>query len=328
MKYKIAVVGATGLVGREVLKILQERGLQENDFYFYASSFSAGKMIKFAGAEHKILQLTDEIYEQNLDFALFCTKEMVSGQYIYKLSQRGVKVVDFSSLYRKMKPLVVPEINSEDIKGNIICNPNCSTIGAVMALYEIHKKFGFERVVYSTYQAVSGAGKDALDDLKNNGEKLKKFDYPIFNNLIPYIGKIDKRGYCTEENKMVYETRKILHDKYIKISATCVRVPIEVCHGESINFQTTKNCSLNQIKQVLKNTKGVLFVDDYPHFPMPLETVGQDLVFVGRVRKDYSQNNTFNMFVVSDNLRKGAAQNGVQILQELIKMKEKVQKIN
>ena len=323
MKYRIAVVGATGIVGRQVLQILQEKYLEDNDYFFYASDRSCGVDLNFAETKYCVKKLDQGIYNLNLDFALFCTKESVSKEYIYNLSQNGTKVVDFSSFYRKKKPLIVPEINSCDLKGNIICNPNCSTIGGVMALYKIHEMFGLSRIVYSTYQSVSGAGKDAIEDLNNKRMNPIKFKYPIFNNLIPYIGDIDKTGYSTEENKMIYETRKILKDRNIKVSATCVRVPIEVCHGESINFQTEKKCTISQIREVLKTTVGIKYVDEFPRFPMPCEVRGQDFVYVGRLRKDYSQKNTFNIFVVSDNLRKGAAQNGVQILQELIKNKSK-----
>ena len=319
MSYKIAVVGVTGIVGRQVLKILQERGLGNNEFYFYASTFSVGKKVKFNGKKYKILKLDTEIYKNNLDFAIFCTKEDVSMLYVKKLAQNKVKVIDFSSSFRKKYPLIVPEINPDDIKGNIICNPNCSTIGEVIALNNIHKTIKITSINISTYQAVSGAGKDALDDLNGKNKKLKVFDYPIKNNIFPFIGKLDKNGNCQEECKIIYETRKILHDKDIKISATCVRVPVEVCHGESINFQTEKRCSVKRLKQILSQTAGVRVVDDFPHFPMPLEVCGQDLVFVGRIRKDLANENSFNIFVVSDNLRKGAAQNGVQILQEMIR---------
>ena len=323
MKHKIAIVGATGIVGRTALAIMNERNLLENEVMLYASKKSAGKTLKEGRAKYNVRELTKQIFDEHFDFALFCTKEEVSKEYVKRLAKQGTQVIDFSSLYRKKYPLIVPEINSNKIKGNMLCNPNCSTIGAVMALYEIHKKFGLKRVTYSTYQAVSGAGKVALDDLRKKRYKnLKSFQHPIWNNLIPYIGTLDEKGYSKEENKMIYETRKILADKKIKISATCVRVPIEVCHGESINFQTEKRVGLARVREVLKETRGVVYEDDFPNFPMPIATKGQDKVFVGRLRRDFSQENSFNIFVVSDNLRKGAAQNGVQILQELIKQKE------
>ena len=318
MKYRIAIVGASGVVGRKTLRVLEERKLQNNDYVLYASKRSAGKKVLFAGKKHRIIELNRSIFEEKFDFALFCTKEDVSKNYTKKLAEGGTKVVDFSSFYRKRYPLIVPEINAERAKGNLICNPNCSTIAGVMALYEIHRRFGLKRVVYSTYQAVSGAGKDALDDLiKRRKKNLRSFDFPIFNNLICQIGCVGKNGYSKEENKMIYETKKILQDRNISVTATCVRVPIDVCHSESINFETRKRCSLGKLVETLKNTQGVIYLESA--LPMPLFVRGKDEVFVGRLRKDYGRANTFNMFVVSDNLRKGAAQNGVQILEEMIK---------
>ena len=324
MIYKVAIVGVTGVVGRKVLKVLEERNLTEHDFVFYASKRSAGRKIVFDGKKVKIKELNRNIFDEEFDYALFCTKEDISKNYVKVLADAGTKVIDFSSFYRKKYPLIVPEINADDAKGNLICNPNCSTIGAVMALYEIHKKFGLKRIVVSTYQAVSGAGKSALDDLYKRREKgLKSFAFPIFNNLICYIGDIAKNGYSKEENKMIYETKKILRDDDIKVTATCVRVPIDICHSESINFETRKKCSERQVVEVLKMTKGVVYQNDFPRFPMPIDVRGKDEVFVGRVRKDFGQENTFNMFIVSDNLKKGAAQNGVQILQMLMERDEK-----
>ena len=319
---KIAIIGATGVVGRTALKVIQERKMCEHEYVLYASHKSANKRILFNGKRVKINELTKDIFEENLDFALFCTRENVSKQYVKCLAKLGVKVIDFSSFYRKRYPLIVPEINKDKINGNILCNPNCSTIAGVMALYCIHKKYGLNRIIYSTYQAVSGAGKNALDDLKNKEKKyLKSFVYPIYNNLIPYIGQIYSNGYSKEENKMIYETKKILNDKNIKITATCVRVPIDICHSESINFQTKKRCSISKIRQILQNTEGVVYLDDFPLYPMPEIVRGKDEVYVGRLRKDFSQKNSFNIFVVSDNLKKGAAQNGVQILQCLMEKK-------
>ena len=319
---KIAIIGATGVVGRTALKVIQERKLCEHEYLFYASQKSANKKIFFNGKRIKVRELTNAIFEENLDFALFCTRENISKGYVKDLAKLGVRVIDFSSLYRKRYPLIVPEINSNKIHGNILCNPNCSTIAGVMALYNIHKKFGLDRIVYSTYQAVSGAGKKALDDLKSKARNnLKAFAYPIYNNLIPYIGEIYSNGYSKEENKMIYETKKILGDKCIKITATCVRVPIDICHSESINFQTKKRCSISKIRQILQNTEGVVYQDDFPSYPMPEIVRGKDDVYVGRLRKDNSAKNSFNIFVVSDNLKKGAAQNGIQILEKLIEEK-------
>ena len=316
---RIGIVGATGVVGRTALKVLKERNLVNYTYFLYASKRSEGKKLKIGKRKVVVKELTDSIFDDKLDFALFCTNEKVSKIYVKPLSKHGTIVIDFSSLYRKKYPLIVPEINADAIKGRIICNPNCSTIAGVMALYKIHKKFGLKRVVYSTYQAVSGAGKEALDDLsKRRKKKLKCFKFPIFNNLIPYIGEISKNGYSKEENKMIYETKKILRDKKIAVTSTCVRVPIDVCHSESINFETRKKCGVKKIIKVLSKANGVTYQDTFPNYPMPLMVKGEDNVFVGRLRKDFSKENAFNMFVVSDNLKKGAAQNAVQILEILL----------
>lgn len=321
MKYKIAIVGATGVVGRTALKVIEEKGLLDNTYILYASANSAGKRIKLGNRFLKVRFLEDGEARRKFDFVIFCTRDEVSKNYVKRFAKNGARVIDFSAAYRKKYPLIVPEVNSEKIKGNIICNPNCSTIAGVMALYGIYKKFGIKRIIYSTYQAVSGAGKAGLDDLNKN-KTPQCFVYPIKDNLISYIGPLQQNLFSKEENKMIYETKKILGDRNIAVSATCVRVPISVCHSESITFETTKRCGLKKIVQTLKNTDGVEYIDDYPHFPMPIEVRGQDKVFVGRVRKDINYPNTYHIFVVSDNLRKGAAQNGVQILEQLIKQKE------
>ena len=324
MVYKIAIIGATGVVGRTALQVMQERNLLSNDIRLFADQKESGKKICFGKRRFVVEVLKEETPCEKFDFALFCTREDVSEKYVKSFAQNGTKVIDFSALYRKHYPLIVPEINADKIKGNILCNPNCSTIAAVMALYNIHKKFGLERVVYSTYQAVSGAGKNALEDLYKKRESgLKGLPHPIYNNVICYIGDLSKDGYSKEENKMIYETKKILGDSTIKKTATCVRVPIDICHSESINFQTKKRANLKEIENVLKQTEGVKYKNKFPDVPMPKDVRGQDKVFVGRLRKDFSNQNSFNIFVVSDNLRKGAAQNGVQILEELIERKKK-----
>ncbi|MBO5884364.1 MAG: aspartate-semialdehyde dehydrogenase [Clostridia bacterium] len=319
MEYNIAICGATGLVGRTVINELALQGLTNHNYKLFASKKSKGKKLKIGDKKYSVIELTkNSLFGERFDFALFCTGEDVSKIYIKKLAKQGTVVIDFSSLFRKTNPLIVPEINSKDIKGNIICNPNCSTIAGTMSLYNIHKKFGLQRIVYSTYQALSGAGQKAIKDLKvKNPKRLKKLDFVINNNLLPVIGDIKPNEYSKEENKMIFETKKILCDKKIKISATCVRVPIQVCHSESINFTTKTKASLNQIKECLKQTKGVTFVDNDISRLMPIYVKGKNDVYVGRLRKD-EQANTFSMFIVSDNLKKGAAQNGVQILKQVI----------
>jgi len=315
---KIAIVGATGVVGRTLLKVLRERKLTRFDYTLLASKKSAGMIVKFGGRRLEVRQLTDNIFLQKFDFAFFCTSEKVSKIYVKRLAECGTIVIDFSSAYRKRFPLIVPEINAHEARGNIICNPNCSTIAGVMALYKIHEKFHIQRIIYSTYQAVSGAGKAALDDLKHKN-KTTFFPFSINNNLIPYIGEIAHDGYSKEERKMIFETKKILGDSKIKITATCVRVPITIGHSLSISFQTEKRCGVTKIRDAILESEGVKLIDAFPKFAMPILARGQDEVLVSRIRKDASAVNSFNMFVVSDNLKKGSAQNAVQIFECLLK---------
>ena len=243
MKYNIAIIGATGIVGQTSLKVLEERQLSGNNLYLFASSQNEGKELYVGGRRLKVMLLDEgNLFATHYDYALFCTGDEISEMYVKSLAKKGTVVVDYSSLYRKEFPLIVPEINMNKAQGNILCNPNCSTIAGVMSLYAIHRKFGIERIVYSTYQAVSGAGREALDDMNvSQLDKLKKFDYPIKNNLIPYIGEIYHNGYSKEEEKMKYETRKILNDDDIKITATCVRVPVDVGHCLSINYRSNNS---------------------------------------------------------------------------------------
>ncbi|MBO4569855.1 MAG: aspartate-semialdehyde dehydrogenase [Clostridia bacterium] len=312
---KVAIIGATGVVGRTLINIINERKLDGFAYYLFSSKKSAGSYLTI-GDKNIIVNELDGITAQGkFDFAFFCTKEQISSKFIPYFLQNKAIVVDFSSHFRRNKPLIVPQINHNDIKGNLICNPNCSTIAGVMALYKIYERFGLKNIIYSTFQAVSGAGKVAIDDLVNNKQEF--FKTPISDNLIPKIGDFDKYGNSKEENKMIFETKKILGDKNIKISATCVRVPITIGHSLSINFQTAKKCSLKQIKDEIKNADGVkLFEDD--DLAMPIMARNQDLVLVSRVRTSEIGSNWFSMFVSSDNLRKGSAQNAIEIFEVLL----------
>lgn len=319
MKFNIAIIGSTGLVGRKTLQILEEQNLEYNNFFLFASSRSVGKIQKI-GCSKCVVQLLNKenLLKHHFDFALFCTKENISKIYVKMLAKKGIKVIDFSSAFRKNYPLIVPEINFDDIeKSNIICNPNCSTAQSVIALNDISKKFGLTDIVFSTYQAVSGAGKNAIEDLtQTNPRKLKKLDYPIVNNVIPYIGEIDKSGYCVEENKMMFETAKILHLTTTNIIANCVRVPVKNCHLVSVVFKTFKPANLNQIKNILSTSKGVCFAQNI--LPMPINADNQNDVVVGRLKAHKNLKNCFSFLVCGDNLRKGASLNAVQILKWLI----------
>ena len=318
---KIAIIGATGIVGRNLIKILSQRKLTNFDFHLYAHS--AHEHIKIGKRRYvvKVLEMK-ECIEERFDYAFLCTREEVSSVLAPALVGVGTTVIDQSSYFRKDYPLIIPEINAFDIKGKLITSPNCSTSAGVMALYRIREKFGLKRVTYTTFQAVSGAGKDGLDDLKvSKSEKLKKLPFVVKNNLIPCIGSLDEKGNSTEENKMMFESRKILHSPHLKVSATCVRVPITIGHSLAINFETKRKASVFEIESLLAGSEGVKFVGD--NLPMPKDVRGKDYVIVGRVRQDGQGKNTFSMFVTSDNLRKGASQNAVQIFEELLKRENK-----
>ncbi len=309
---KIGILGASGLVGRKVLDILGEQNIVA-DFFLFASKRSSSKVLYIKDKAYKVNVLNDDIFSLKLDYVLMCVRENISKKYTQRLTSQGTVVIDFSAQFRKKYPLVVPQINAEDIKGNIICNPNCATIGVVMALYGIQKNLGIKSVYVSTYQSLSGAGKLALDDrFETDASRLKKLDYVINNNIIPYIGEIDKDNFCVEEKKIMYETKKILHDFDMSVFAQTVRVPIEVCHGISIFFETKKQVDTDDLIEYIKSTKNVKYVEN----AMPIFVRDKDDVYVSRLRK--FDKTHFAMFVVIDNLRKGASQNGVEILLKLL----------
>ncbi|MCL1901717.1 MAG: aspartate-semialdehyde dehydrogenase [Firmicutes bacterium] len=326
-KINIAVVGATGMVGQKFLQVLEERKVKAENYYLYASKKSAGKTVKFMEKTHTIIELKAEnIVDKKIDIALFSAGAAVSKEFAPVFNSINCVVIDNSSAFRREIeiPLVVPEVNAEDIflhKG-IIANPNCSTIQAVVALKPLHDKFKIKRIVYSTYQAVSGAGQAGYSDLEQGkkGASPKKFVHPIFANVIPHIDVFLENGYTKEEEKMIFETRKILHDQSLKITATTVRVPVFHGHSESINVEFCNKCTINEVKNVLKNAPGIVLCDDISKniYPMPINCEDKDEVFVGRVRIDESVESGINMWVVSDNIRKGAATNAVQIAQALI----------
>lgn len=328
-KYNIAVVGATGMVGSKFLQVLSERKLPAENYYLYASSKSAGKEIEFMGKTHKVLELKSEnILDKKIDIALFSAGGDVSKEFAPVFAKHGTLVIDNSSAWRRdvNVPLVVPECNPEDIlkHKNIIANPNCSTIQAVVALKPLNDAFKIKRIVYSTYQAVSGAGVRGFNDLKGGicGEKPQKFPYPIFGNCLPHIDVFLDNGYTKEEDKMIFETKKILHDDSLKITATCVRVPVYYGHSESINVEFEKPCTVEEVKKVLSSAPGVVVQDDVKNnvYPMPVSAEDKDEVFVGRIRKDDTVPSGINLWVVADNIRKGAATNAVQIAEKAIEL--------
>lgn len=326
-KVDLAVVGVTGMVGRTFLKVLEEKNLPINNFYVFASKRSAGSKITFNGREYEVEELKEDSFDRGIDIALFSAGGETSRIYAPIAASKGCIVIDNSSQFRMDKevPLVVPEVNPEDIAKNkgIIANPNCSTIQAVVALKPLNDKYKIKRIVYSTYQAVSGAGRAGVLDLQNGlkGEEPKMFLHPIANNCIPHIDNFLDNGYTKEEMKMINETRKILHNDNLKITATTVRVPVENSHSESINVEFYEQFDINELIEELENMKGVVVLNDYTKNQYPLATIsnGTDEVYIGRIRRDESLDNGINMFVVADNIRKGAASNAVQIAEYIIK---------
>lgn len=325
-KIKLAVVGATGMVGRTFLQVLEERNFPADEIYFFASARSKGNKIQFKNTEYTVEELTETSFDRGIDIALFSAGASISKVYAPIAASKGCVVVDNSSAWRMDPdvPLVVPEVNPQDVdrhKG-IIANPNCSTIQAVVALKPIHDLYRLKRVVFSTYQAVSGAGVAGYNDLKNGleGKPPVKFFHPIANNCLPHIDDFLDNGYTKEEMKMVNETRKILGVPDLKITATTVRVPVFDCHSESINAECEEPIDMDRLRKVLSESKGIVVQDDVKNkvYPMAITAKGRNEVFVGRIRRDESVENGINMWVVADNIRKGAATNTVQIAELLL----------
>ncbi len=324
---KIAIVGATGLVGSVMLKILEERNFPVDELLLVASERSVGKKIKFKGEEIAVISIPTAI-KMRPDIALFSAGGSTSLEWAPKFAEIGTTVIDNSSAWRMdlSKKLVVPEINADQLTKDdkIIANPNCSTIQMVMALAPLHKKYKIKRIVVSTYQSVSGTGVKAVEQMENEIAGVKgemAYPYPIHKNAIPHCDVFEENGYTKEEMKLVRETQKILDDKTIAVTATAVRIPTAGGHSESINVEFENDFDLNELRQLLSETDGVTVQDnlDVNVYPMPMYANGKDDVFVGRIRRDSSQPNTLNLWVVSDNLRKGAATNTVQIAEYLIK---------
>ena len=326
-KYKVAIIGATGLVGRTFLKVLKERNFPVEKLYLYASANSAGKKIEFNGTEYTVMELTDENIANDIDIALFSAGGGVSLEYAPKFKAKGAVVIDNSSAWRMDKniPLVVPEANPEALKNHpgIIANPNCSTIQVMPVLKVLQEKYGLKRVIYSTYQAVAGSGQKGLNDLEANlkGEPSKGYPHKIAFNALPHIDVFLDNGYTKEEEKMINETRKILNLPDLKVTATCVRVPIRFGHAVSVNVELEKPFELEEVINAFEEKEGIIVQNDGKNniYPMPINAQDTDEVYVGRIRKDFSADNALNLWVVADNIRKGAATNTIQIAETLIK---------
>lgn len=347
---KIAVVGATGLVGSVMLKVLEERGFGNDEIIAAASIRSLGKKITFADRQLTVVTVDDAI-SMKPDYAIFSAGAAASRQYAPLFAAAGTTVIDNSSAWRKdaNKPLVVPEINIDVVSSDdrIIANPNCSTIQMVLALSQLHLRYRIKRLVISTYQSITGTGIRAVHQLQEEeawhaeqakqhgpdttsrvdamGDHSQAYPYQIFRNLFPHGGDFQEDGYTTEEQKLVDETRKILRDPSIAITATVARVPVVGGHSEAVNVEFHNEFEIEEARRIIANTPGVVLCDDPSHnrYPMPIDSEGRDEVFVGRVRRDLSQPRTLNLWVVADNLRKGAATNAIEIMHELIKTRKK-----
>ncbi len=324
---KVAVVGATGLVGRVMLQLLEERKFPLDDLIPVASKNSIGQSISFKDKNYPVVSIEEAIKLQP-EIALFSAGGSTSLEWAPKFAENGTKVIDNSSAWRMdlSKKLIVPEINSNDLKKDdmIIANPNCSTIQMVVAIGPLHNKYSIKRLIISTYQSVSGTGKNAVDQLnKETNQDIVEQVYPyqIYQNLLPHCDVFQEGGYTKEEIKLINETRKILNDDSIKITSTAVRVPIEKCHGESINLEFHNEFQLADVLETLNSSPGLKVVDDINNnlYPMPIDAANNDEVYVGRIRRDNSVENGLNLWIVSDNLRKGAATNTIQIAEALIK---------
>jgi aspartate-semialdehyde dehydrogenase len=334
--YHVAVVGATGVVGHEMIEILEERQFPVEMLHPFASPQSAGKMIEFQGKPVEVKALDADSFE-GIDIALFSAGSAASLKYAPIAAKSGAVVIDNSSAFRMDRdvPLVVPEVNIKAAfthKG-IIANPNCSTIQMVVALYPLHQAARITRIVVTTFQSVSGKGKKAVDELLEQTRALlsfkdleiKEFPHQIAFNCLPQIDDFLDNAYTKEEMKMVNETHKIMGDNSIRVTATTVRVPVFRCHSESVNIETEKKLSANEARAILAASPGVIVYDDPKRniYPLPADHAGKDEVFVGRVREDFSVASGLNLWIVSDNIRKGAALNAVQIAEELIKENER-----
>ncbi|MBQ2488687.1 MAG: aspartate-semialdehyde dehydrogenase [Bacteroidales bacterium] len=322
---KIAVVGATGLVGGRMLKVLEERGFGGHEILVAASEKSVGRELAFAGRTLTV-QPVEAVIAQAPDYALFSAGASVSRTYAPQFAAVGTTVIDNSSAWRKVPeiPLVVPEINADVVRpeDRIIANPNCSTIQMVLAVSRLHLRYRIRRLVISTYQSVTGTGQKAIRQLEaeERGEPADMaYPYPIHRNLFPHGGDFQEDGYTTEEQKLVDETRKILRAPEIAVTATVARVPVVGGHSEAVNIEFEEEFELDEVLHLLSETPGVVLQNDPSRlsYPMPMYAEDTDAVYVGRVRRDFSQPKTLNIWVVSDNLRKGAATNAVQILQYL-----------
>lgn len=326
-KINLAIVGATGMVGQTFIKVLQERQIKNSikNLYLFSSDKGAGSEITFNNKKYVVEELTEKnIANKKIDFAFFSAGESVSKIFAPLFNLGGTVVIDNSSAFRMEEsvPLIVPEINFENTPNLIIANPNCSTIQCVVPLFALQKHFGLKEIIFSTYQSVSGSGVDGIEDLQitSKGEAPKFYPYPIYNNCLPHIGSFLENGYTSEEEKMIKETHKILQNNKIKISATCVRVPVENCHSVSVSVKLKKKVDIEEIKKIFSELQGVKLLDDPTKniYPICYNARNKNEIYIGRLRADLFNKKMLHFWCVADNIRKGAATNGVQILEKIL----------
>lgn len=321
--YKIAVVGATGLVGQKMLEVLERKAIPFNELTLFTSARSANKEVVYQGKTYITEELTEEKANEKYDFVLMSAGGSTSLKFSPLFEQAGSIVIDNSSAYRMEEDidLIVPEVNSPQLNRKIIANPNCSTIQSVVPLKPLQDKYGLKRVAYTTYQAVSGSGVAGRNDLINGakGEAPKNYPHPIYNNVLPHIDVFLESGYTKEEQKMIDETKKILNLPDLKVTATCVRVPVQDSHSVAINVTLEQPATVKDLRNLFEQTEGVVLIDDVANneYPLAINTTGKDEVFVGRIREDDTLDNSFHIWCTADNLLKGAALNAIQILEQI-----------
>ncbi|KEK47749.1 aspartate-semialdehyde dehydrogenase [Staphylococcus warneri Lyso 2 2011] len=324
---KLAVVGATGLVGTKMLETLDRKEIPFNELVLFSSARSAGQKIEFKGKTYTVQELTDEAASEHFDYVLMSAGGGTSEHFAPLFEQAGAIVIDNSSQWRMTEDvdLVVPEVNEPHFTRGIIANPNCSTIQSVVPLKVLQDAFGLSRVAYTTYQAVSGSGVKGKRDLSEgaNGKAPEAYPHPIYNNVLPHIDVFLENGYTKEEQKMIDETRKILNDKYLKVTATCVRVPVQDSHSVEMDVTLNQDTTVEAIQELFDKDDRVVLVDNPAknEYPLAIHSTGKDDVFVGRIRRDDTLDNTFHVWCTSDNLLKGAALNAVQVLEQVLKLK-------
>ncbi|WP_436861590.1 aspartate-semialdehyde dehydrogenase [Staphylococcus caeli] len=324
---RLAIAGATGLVGRKMLETIDKRAIPFDELVLFSSARSAGEQIEFQGQSYTVRELTDEAASEAFDYVLMSAGGSTSEHFSPIFEQAGAIVIDNSSQWRMTEgiDLIVPEVNEPVLDRKIIANPNCSTIQSVVPLKIIQEAFGLNRVAYTTYQAVSGSGVKGRQDLAEgaNGKAPEAYPHPIYNNVLPHIDIFLEDGYTKEEQKMIDETRKILKDEALKVTATCVRVPVQDSHSVHMSVTVNKDTTVEAIQQLFESDSRVVLVDNPQNneYPLAIHSTGKDEIFVGRIRRDDSLDNTFHVWCTSDNLLKGAALNAVQILEQVMDLK-------